>query len=66
MPSVEASRRRGYPLLVVFEICASCEQSSKDWTADVGAGVIVCPRCDKGSPFVFLPLHVLIGASGSG
>lgn len=63
---MRAFRRRGYPFPAVFEICASCEESSKDWTAEVDAGVIVCPRCGNGSPFVFLPLHVLIGASGSG
>ncbi len=50
----------------MFLTCAMCEGFSEDWTADIDAGDIVCPRCGSRSPFVFLPLHVLIGASGSG
>jgi AAA domain len=50
----------------MFLTCAMCEGFSEDWTADIDTGAIICPRCGSRSPFVFLPLHVLIGASGSG
>jgi hypothetical protein len=50
----------------VFLVCPGCEQFIERYEADVGLGVLRCPKCGTTQPFRYRPLQVLLGASGSG
>lgn len=50
----------------MFTYCPSCETQTAAVEIDHDAGTVACPSCGDERPFRSLPLHVVVGASGTG
>ena len=50
----------------MFNVCAKCGTYRVDKTIDPAGPFAICPVCGHGHAFVYLPLWVVGGASGSG
>ncbi|TSD14267.1 hypothetical protein DP107_08430 [Haloglomus irregulare] len=46
--------------------CPTCGTQTAAVEVDHGAGSVTCPSCGDERPFRSLPLHVVVGASGTG